>query len=472
MAISTYPVRVEASLDPRISRWLWLVKWLLAVPHYIVLSFLWLAFFAVSVVAFFAIALTGRYPPSLFEFNVGVLRWSWRVHYYTFGALATDEYPPFTLADVPDYPARLEIAYPEHLSRGLVWVKWWLLAIPHYLIVGIFLGGGSWTALRVGDWNLNWLGGGLLGGLVLIAAVVLLFTGRYPRQIFDLVLGLNRWVLRVAAYAGLMTDEYPPFRLDVGGHETADTLTLPAPTRPPEDWSPGQFGPASDTSRRGWTAGRIVSLVAGSLLALISVGLLAAGGVATWADNTQRDGSGYLTTGTHTFATGTAALTSGQINLGTSADVFTPSDFLGTVRFRVTPTNPRTPVFVGIAPEAAAGQFLAGIGHDEITNWANGTTAHRNGAAGVASNPPATANIWAAQSAGTGTRVITWKPGPGNWTVVVMNTNADPGLAVTADVGATLPDLGWIAAALLAGGGALLLVAGALILVPVTRASK
>lgn len=475
VAISTYPVRVEASLDPRLSRWLWLVKWFLAIPHYLILGFLWIAFVAVSVIAFFAIAFTGRYPLSLFEFNVGVLRWSWRVHYFTFGALATDQYPPFTLAEVPDYPAHLEISYPEHLSRGLVWVKWWLLAIPHYLVVGIFLGGGTWAAWRVGDWNMNWLGGGLLGVLVLIAAVVLLVTGRYPKQIFDLVLGLNRWVLRVAAYAGLMTDDYPPFRLDMGSHEPADTLTLPAPSPPPpptQYWSPGRPGPRPGLSGKGWTGGRIAALVAGSFLALISLGLLAGGGVATWADNTQRDSSGYLTTGTHSFATPTAALTSGQINLGTSADVFTPSDFLGNVRLRVTPTNPQIPVFVGIAPESAANQFLAGVSHEEITNWANGTTHYRGGAgAGTISSPPS-AGIWSAQSFGTGTQTVTWDPGPGNWTVVVMNANAAPGVAINADVGARLPDLGLIAAGLLSGGGVLLLVAGLLILVPIIRASR
>ncbi len=234
-AHTPYPVRVDAALDPATSRWLWLVKWLLLIPHAIVLFFLWIAFTVVSVVAFFAILVTGRYPESLFDFNVGVLRWSWRVHYYGYWALGTDRYPPFTLAEVPDYPAHLFVPYPERLSRGLVLVKWWLLAIPHYLVLAVFIGGGWWLGTRGagGHWDDDWnLGGGLVGLLVLIAAIVLLFTGRYPRPLYDFVMGMDRWALRVAAYVSLMTDRYPPFRLDLGGDDPGGMPATPVPPTP------------------------------------------------------------------------------------------------------------------------------------------------------------------------------------------------------------------------------------------------
>lgn len=195
-----YTFSFKGELTEPLSRWLWLVKWFLLIPHYIVLVFLWLAFVVVWVIAFFAILFTGRYPGSLFEFNIGVLRWTWRVGFYSYQALGTDKYPPFTLK-AGGYPADLEVKYPEKLSRGLVLIKWWLLAIPQYVVVNAFQGG------------LGPRYGGLTFILAIFAAVAVLFTGKYPKDIFDFVLGMNRWSYRVAAYAGLMTDRYPPFRL-------------------------------------------------------------------------------------------------------------------------------------------------------------------------------------------------------------------------------------------------------------------
>jgi hypothetical protein len=257
-AAQAYPVRVDASLDAPPSRWLWLVKWILVIPHYIALAFLWLAFVLLSAAAMAAIVVTGRYPRTIFAFNVGVLRWTWRVQYYAIGAFGTDIYPPFTLADDPTYPAHLEVEYPQRLSRGLALVKWWLLAIPQYIIIGVFTGAnlGSWWGSgwgwgwrlgyfpsasfaigwdRVGlSYNIGWgslAPWGLIGIVAVIAAVILLVTGRYPGRLFGFVLGLNRWVLRVAGYAGLMTDRYPPFRLDMGGPDPG-TLNLPQAAAP------------------------------------------------------------------------------------------------------------------------------------------------------------------------------------------------------------------------------------------------
>jgi hypothetical protein len=227
---SDYPLVVRGDLNTPPGRWLWLVKWLLAIPHYVILCFLWLAFLIMTVVAFFAILFTGRYPKSIFDFCVGVLRWSWRVGFYSYAVLGTDRYPPFTLADVPDYPAGLSLRYPETLSRGLVLVKWWLLAIPHYLVVGTFSGGVYIAAESAQGENRPEVIG-LISALLLIAAFGLLFTGSYLRGLFDFAMGVQRWSLRVVCYAALLTDEYPPFRLDQGGAEPGSERAPDYPAR-------------------------------------------------------------------------------------------------------------------------------------------------------------------------------------------------------------------------------------------------
>jgi hypothetical protein len=195
-----YPFSFKGELTEPLSQWLWLVKWLLIIPHVIVLLFLWAAAVIVWIMSLVAIMFTAKYPRAFFEFNVGVLRWTWRVGFYSYQALGTDKYPPFTLA-AGGYPADLEVAYPAMLTPGLALIKWWLLAIPHYIVLALFIGCG---------W-IRWPG--LLWVLVFFAAVALLFTGRYPRGIFDFIMGIDRWIYRVAAYSGLTTDRYPPFRL-------------------------------------------------------------------------------------------------------------------------------------------------------------------------------------------------------------------------------------------------------------------
>jgi hypothetical protein len=215
-----YPVQLTGELDPNLSRWLWLVKMFLAIPHYLVLAFLWVGFLVTTVIAGVAIVFTGRYPRPLFDFNLAVLRWNWRVGFYTYAAIGTDRYPPFTLART-DYPADIDVDYPKHLSRGLVLGRW-LLAVPHLLIVGLIAADILpywWTTT---DWTsgLQPIGGySVLNLLVVVAGFFLLITRQYPRALFDALMGINRWLYRVLTYLAFMHDAYPPYRLDQGQHE-------------------------------------------------------------------------------------------------------------------------------------------------------------------------------------------------------------------------------------------------------------
>ena len=223
MTMPTYPVRLDGQLEP-ISRWLWLVKWVLVIPHAVVLAFLWLGVMALTIVAGFSILFTGRYPRSIFDFNVGVMRWTWRVSFYGLSAFGTDKYPPFSLDHDPDYPADFDVDYPTQLSRGLVLVKWWLLAIPHYLVVGVFAGG----------WGMGWGGApraaggtGVIAILALVAVIATAIRREYPASLFDVIMGMNRWCYRVLAYTALMRDEYPPFRFDGGGTDPGSRVDGP-----------------------------------------------------------------------------------------------------------------------------------------------------------------------------------------------------------------------------------------------------
>ena len=452
-ARQAYPVQIEGQLQPNLSRWLWLVKWLLAIPHYFVLAFLWLAVLVVTVVAFFAILFTGRYPRGIFDFNVGVFRWTWRVAFYSYGALGTDRYPPFTLDDVPDYPARLNVAYPEKLSRGLVLVKWWLLAIPHYIVVGLFLGGGSYAASRVDDWV--WSVGfetGLIGVLVLVAGVALLFTTRYPQGLFDFVLGLDRWVARVGAYVFLMRDEYPPFRLDQGGSEApldgAGEL---------ESVADATETAATEPTRGRSTAGRIVLIVVGVIAGVIALGLLAGGCALVGIDRTQRDDDGFLMSPSQEFSSPAYAVVSETADLDTEGAEWALDTFLGTVR--ITSESDRD-VFVGIGPAADVDRYLEGVEHDVVDDLdSSGDPEYARRAGEAPGGAPGEETFWVASVTGAGEQTLDWEPVDGDWRVVLMNTDASRGVSSDMSIGAELDTVLWIGIGLLVVGA--LFAAGA-----------
>lgn len=447
-ALTPYPVHVEGRIEHP-SRALWLLKWLFVIPHYVVLAFLWIAFIVCAIMAFLAMLFTGRYPQGLFGYNVGVLRWSWRVAFYAFGANGTDRYPPFTLQDVPDYPAHLEVEYPTHQRRGLPLIGWWLAGIPHYVIVGIFLGGGL-------------LGShvGLIGVLVFVGVILLAVSGEYPRQIFDLVLGLNRWALRVAAYGALMTEEYPPFRIDSG--ETDVTMA----DRP--DPAPAAPVVSATAASRHLGAGRWTVLVIAGLTTVASCAALAAGIVGLAVNGTQRDAAGFVMTSSRAYATPTYALVSASYRTGDPTSVLA-RDLLGTVRVRV---SSQRPVFVGIGHAAPVEAYTSDFSRAVATRL-DGTRTHLvTVRGGPPQQMPSQLTVWAAHSTARGTQTLNWSPRGGDWRIVVMNADGSPGVNAMVSVGARLPHLETIGWALLGGGALVLALSAGAIYLAVGRPLK
>jgi hypothetical protein len=451
------PVRLEAHLDPRLSRWLWLFKWLLLIPHLVVLFLLWVGFGVLSVVAFFAILFTGRYPRSLFDFNVGVLRWSWRVAFYGSGAFGTDRYPPFSLDDHPEYPATLNVEYPARLSHGLVLVKW-LLALPHLLIVSVFVGSGAYLAGQFGEWAFTF-GGGLVGLLALVAAVALMITGRYPQGLFDFILGLDRWVLRVAAYVGLMTDTYPPFRFDAGGADPARAVgkdvglpAAPVGLQPP---------------RSRWSAGGIVAVITGSLLVLGGLGLGTGGTALLIADSVARDSSGLITTPTETFSGAGYAVAFGGADISWSdGNWAAETDWLGEVQIVAHSTSSDIPLFVGIGAESDVNRYLTGVQVERVSQvdlfpFRVGYTEQQGSAP---TTPPTTQDFWVESIAGVGEQTLTWRAEPGHWALVLMNADGSPNVTAALRVAADAPFLAPLGWALVGGGIVMILLGGTIVL--------
>jgi hypothetical protein len=183
-----FPARVEIDYPSELNRWLPLVKWLLVIPHLFALFFVGIGAFFVLIWAFFAVLFTGRWPRGAFDYVEGTFRWAYRVVAYMH--LMVDPYPPFAMADDPNYPVRLHIDYPEHIDNWRPLVQW-LLAIPYLIVASV----------------LYWL----TGILSIIAFFTILFTKQIPRGIFDLMVPGLRWNLRGNGYAYFVTDRYPPF---------------------------------------------------------------------------------------------------------------------------------------------------------------------------------------------------------------------------------------------------------------------
>jgi len=225
--------------------------------------------------------------------------------------------------------------------------------------------------------------------------------------------------------------------------------------------------PPRDRSR-GWTTGRIIAAIAGGILGLTSLGLLAGGGWATWMTNTQRDSTGFLTASSHTLTTGGYVVTSKEVAELADGPY---SHWLGTVRVRATPTDPSARVFIGVAPASAVDAYLTGVDRTVVTGWFPFETEQASAAGAAPRTAPTAANIWTAHVTGAGTQTLSWKPAS-DTTVVVMNANGTAGVSARADIGATVPDLVWLAVGLFVAGGVLLTVAVILTVVPVVRASR
>ena len=192
-----YPATLEIDRADRIANWRPIVQWLLAIPHFIVLSFLNLVAEVVSIIGWFAIVFTGKLPEGLANLVCLYVRYNNRAVAYA--GFLREEYPPFTFETVPadpgTYPPVRTGFVPELEDRNRLTVGFrFILVIPQLIVLSVL---------------------GLVAFLaVVIAFFAVLFTGRWPEGLRTFVVGVMRWSTRVNAYFYLLTDEYPPFSLD------------------------------------------------------------------------------------------------------------------------------------------------------------------------------------------------------------------------------------------------------------------
>jgi hypothetical protein len=225
MANGSYPARLGIEAPLEVKNWRPLVNWFLAIPHYLVLYALRILRGVLTIIIFFTVLFTKRIPESLFNMVVMTRRYGWRVTTYVLWM--RESYPPFSFTASPEDdgidPAWLSVEYPQELNRWLVLVKWWLLAIPHYIVL-IFMGIGAFF-------------------VAIVAFFAVLFTGKYPEGLRSFLLGYSRWSFRVYAYAGLLRDEYPPFSLENGSPSAMSSASAGGPSSQTPPPPPGEDRP-------------------------------------------------------------------------------------------------------------------------------------------------------------------------------------------------------------------------------------
>ncbi len=268
------------------------------------------------------------------------------------------------------------------------------------------------------------------------------------------MLGLDRWALRVAGYAALMTDTYPPFRLDQGGSEPGVPASDEMAAVPP--------APVA-AAGKGWSGGRIALLAVGAVMGLVALGVLAAGAGALAIDRTQRD-DGFVTTPSHLFATPTYALVSETAEL--EGPRWAWRDLVGTVR--VTGSADHA-LFLGIGREADVQRYLDGVGHEVVRNIDDDPGEYDRQTGGRPASPPGEQTFWAASAEGTGKVHVDWDVQSGHWALVVMNPDGGRYVDAKLRIGAELDALPWVGGALLGAGLLLALVAAGLIVVSLPK---
>jgi hypothetical protein len=282
---------------------------------------------------------------------------------------------------------------------------------------------------------------------------------------FDFVLGLDRWVARVAAYVLLMRDEYPPFRLDQGGADSVGVGDIPGP---PAALLAGQTAPGeldiADPPRRG-SAARVVLIAMGVVVGIVAFALLAGGCALVAVDQTQRDEDGFLMSPTQDFASPTYAIVSESANIDSGGGERALDTFLGTVRIR---SESERPLFVGIAAAADVDRYLSEVERDVVDDLdSDGDPEYARRRGGALPAPPGPQTFWAASSSGADEQTLEWDPEDGDWRAVLLHADASRGIAADMSIGAELDSVLWIGigllivGALLAAGAALAITAGA-----------